>query len=157
MFKFLTEKEKIRRTERALKQVAARQKGSETTLSIAFVTMAESGNIDDITASEHLDLFAPWTSRISYSVGALREYNGALYRCLQAHTSQDDWTPDAVAALWTKVANPNEEYPAWSQPVGAHDAYAVADTVSHKDKKWASVVDGNVWEPGVYGWEEVSE
>lgn len=156
MFKFLTDKEKIRRAERDLKQVAARQKGSEATLSIAFVTMAESGSIDDITASEHLEMFAPWASNVAYSANALREYDGALYRCVQAHTSQDDWTPDAVPALWTKVADPNEEYPAWSQPVGAHDAYAAADTVSHKDKKWTSVADGNVWEPGVYGWEEVA-
>lgn len=155
MFKFLTDKEKFRRAERDLKQVSARQKGSEATLSIAFVTMAERGSIDDITASEHLELFAPWASRVAYSVGALREYNGALYRCVQAHTSQDDWTPDAVAALWTKVADPNEEYPAWSQPIGAHDAYAIGDNVTHNDKKWTSVAEGNVWEPGVYGWEEV--
>ncbi len=157
MFKFITEKEQILRAKRDLKSVSARQKNAEVVTSIAFVTMAENGNIDDVTASEHVDLFSPWASNVAYSVNALREYNGSLYRCVQAHTSQDDWTPDATAALWTRVADPNEEYPAWSQPIGARDSYGIGDKVSHSDKKWTSVVDGNVWEPGVYGWEEVLE
>lgn len=40
----------------------------------------------------------------------------------------------------------------WKQPEGAHDAYNKGDEVSHKGSEWTSDVDGNVWEPGVYGW-----
>lgn len=47
-------------------------------------------------------------------------------------------------------------YPAWVQPSGAHDAYQTGSCVSHNEKKWTSDVDGNVWEPGVYGWSEVT-
>lgn len=47
-------------------------------------------------------------------------------------------------------------YPAWSQPIGSHDAYAAGDKVTHNEKKWVSTCNANVWEPGVYGWEEVS-
>lgn len=59
--------------------------------------------------------------------------------------------------MWTQIGNPQEEYPEWYQPTGAHDAYSMGDKVSHSDKHWKSIVNNNVWEPGVYGWEEVTE
>ena len=45
-----------------------------------------------------------------------------LYRVVQAHTSQADWTPDSVPALYTPTVSPREGYPVWSQPPGGHDA-----------------------------------
>lgn len=126
--------------------------------SIVFVTMAEQGNLDDTTISEHSDMFPAWVVGVAYTVGKIVVYsNGILYKCVQAHTSQADWTPDKSANLWTPVADPAEEWPVWSQPVGAHDAYAKGDKVSHNDKHWVSTADNNVWEPGVYGWEESVE
>ena len=90
------------------------------------------------------------------TVGQIRRYtDGKLYKCVQAHTSQADWTPDTAASLWTPVSDPAEEWPEWSQPVGAHDAYSKDAKVSHNGKHWTSTVDSNVWEPGVYGWTEV--
>ena len=65
--------------------------------SIAFVTLAEAGQIDDTTATENVSQFAPWTYPVAYAVGNIRQYNGELFRCVQAHTSQADWTPDATA------------------------------------------------------------
>ena len=124
---------------------------------IVFVTMAEAGNIDPVTAAEHADLFAEWTYPVSYTVGQIRRYKGTLYKCVQAHTSQADWTPDTAVSLWSKTSDPAEEWPEWSQPVGAHDAYALGAKVSHKGKHWVSTTPNNVWEPGVYGWEEASD
>lgn len=124
---------------------------------VAFVALCEVGTLDTVTASEHAELFAPWAYPIAYTVGQLRRYNGKLYKCVQAHTSQADWTPDTAASLWSVAADPAEEWPAWSQPVGAHDAYAAGDKVSHNGKHWTSNVDSNVWEPGVYGWTEYTE
>ena len=121
---------------------------------IAFVTMAEKGDIDGVTAGEHPEMFAEWAPGVAYIPGNIRRYGGLLYRCVQAHTSQEDWTPDAAVSLWAKIADPAEEWPEWSQPVGAHDAYAAGDKVSHGGKRWTSSVDGNVWKPGVYGWDE---
>ena len=130
---------------------------TEQTNSIAFVTLAEAGRIDDVTAGEHAEVFTPWAADIAYVVGNIRRYSdGKLYRCIQAHTSQSDWTPDASVSLWACTSDPAEEWPAWSQPVGAHDAYAAGAKVSHNDKHWTSTCDANVWEPGVYGWEEYS-
>ena len=122
--------------------------------SIAFVGMAENGQIDDITATENVTQFSPWAFPVTYTVGNIREYGGALFRCVQNHTSQEDWTPTAAASLWTKIGDPAEEWPEWSQPIGAHDAYNAGDKVSHGGKRWTSDLDGNVWEPGAYGWTE---
>lgn len=125
--------------------------------SIAFVTLAEAGSIDDVTAGEHADMFAPWEPDVSYGVGNIRKYDGQLYRCVQAHTSQADWTPDAAVSLWAKIADPADEWPEWSQPVGAHDAYQTGDKVTHNGQHWISTVDNNVWTPGAYGWELAKE
>lgn len=107
--------------------------------------------LDDETALTGVELFPTW-ELISYSVGDRVQYNGTLYKCVQAHTAQSDWTPDATPALWTVVTI--EEWPEWVQPAGAHDAYAKGSKVTHNGKKWISSYDANVWEPGVYGWEE---
>lgn len=123
-------------------------------LSIAIVTLAEGGQIDDVTAGEYAEMFAPWAAGVAYAAGNIRRYDDALYRCIQAHTSQEGWTPDTAASLWVKISDPAEEWPEWSQPIGAHDAYSAGDKVSHGGKHWVSDVDGNVWEPGVYGWTE---
>ena len=124
---------------------------------IAFVVMAEAGSIDDTTAGEHAEVFAPWAVPVNYKAGNIRRHGGKLYRCVQDHTSQEDWTPDAAASLWVCTADPAEEWPAWSQPVGAFDTYGIGAKVSHNDKHWTSDTDNNVWEPGVYGWTEATE
>ena len=80
-----------------------------------------------------------------------------LYRCLEAHTSQDDWAPGTAPSLWVAISDPAEEWPEWRQPAGAHDAYAKGAKVSHNGKRWVSDVDGNTWEPGAYGWTQQDE
>lgn len=66
-----------------------------------------------------------------------------------------DWAPDATPALWVVVSI--DDYPEWVQPTGAHDAYSKDSKVTHNGKKWISSYDANVWEPGVYGWEEYKD
>ncbi len=156
MFKYKSIKDQLLESRRAVRQSQARQQSIEAATTIAFVTLAESGAIDETTATEHATLFSPWAESIAYEVGAIRLYNENLYRCVQAHTSQADWTPDVSASLWSKIGDPTVEYPEWSQPVGAHDAYTNGDKVSYNNKHWVSTVDANVWQPGVYGWEEVA-
>lgn len=152
---------RLSRTEARAAQQSAALPELQATSAIAFVIMAESGNVDEVTASEHMDVFAPWQPGVAYVVGSLRTYGQGdaikLYKCVQAHTSQADWTPDVATSLWAIAGNPTEEWPAWSQPIGAHDAYNTGDKVSHNAKRYMSTVDGNVWEPGVYGWDEVNE
>lgn len=112
--------------------------------------------LDDETALDVTDLFEPWKTGKDYAAGDRVKHEDILYRCVQGHTSQDNWTPDATPALWTRVSV--EEWPEWVQPTGAQDAYMTGDKVSHIGKHWISVVDNNVWEPGssYLLWEEVS-
>ena len=109
--------------------------------------------LDDATALTGVELFPVWATDTAYVVGDRVQYNGVLYKCVQAHTSQTDWMPDATPALWVIVSV--EEWPEWIQPTGAHDAYDKDAKVSHNGKHWKSTMDANVYEPGVYGWEEI--
>ena len=109
--------------------------------------------LTDDQAESVSDLYPYWGEGVTYSVGDRRQYDGLLYRCVQAHTSQADWTPPAVHALWVRTST--EEFPEWVQPTGAHDAYSKGAKCSHNSKHWISNMDANVYEPGVYGWDEI--
>ena len=113
-----------------------------------------SAALPDSEAYTAPELFPMWTLK-DYQTGDRVQYNGTLYKCLQAHTAQADWAPDKAVSLWVRVDDPSVEFPEWRQPTGAHDAYGKGNKVSHNGKHWVSDVDGNVWEPGVYGWSEV--
>lgn len=112
-----------------------------------------SAELPDSDAFDAAELFPMWALK-DYAVGDRVQYEGNLYKCIQAHTAQSDWTPDTAVSLWVKVDDPAVEWPEWHQPQGAHDAYAMGDKVSHNEKHWISDVDANIWEPGVYGWSE---
>lgn len=113
---------------------------------------AESLSDDDALGA--VELFQAWATGVSYTADERVSYADKLYRCIQSHTSQADWTPDATPALWTEVAKPGE-IPVWKQPTGAQDAYRIGDKVSHNDKHWINTLDYNTYEPGVYGWDEL--
>lgn len=100
-------------------------------------------------------VFPEWAIGKSYAVGDRVRYDGKLYRCVQAHDSQEGWEPPNTPALWVRTA-PEGEIPEWVQPTGAQDAYNTGDKVTHNGKTWESLVDANVWEPGVYGWDELT-
>ena len=138
---------------------------SNATASILFVTMAEAGQIDDVTATENADQFAEWAYPVAYKEGMIRRdpLDGALYKVNvgQGHTSQQGWNPSLTPALWKKIGDPAEEWPAWAQPLGDFDAYRRGDKVTHKEKRWictdTDAAGNNTWEPGVYGWTEATE
>lgn len=114
-------------------------------------------SLPDDDALEAVELFPAWATDTSYTADERVQYGEKLYRCVQTHTSQADWTPDATPALWTEVAKPGE-IPVWKQPTGAQDAYMTGDKVHYPGKDdpvYISTVDNNVWQPGVYGWELV--
>lgn len=114
-----------------------------------------SATLSDTDALTAVELFPKWTIK-PYEVGDRVRYEDTLYKCLQAHTAQETWKPDVSPSLWVRVDDPSIEWPDWVQPQGATDAYAKGAKVSHNDRHWISDVDGNVWEPGVYGWTEAS-
>ena len=108
--------------------------------------------LDDGQALGAAALYPLWAAGVDYKTGARVRYNGLLYRVLQGHTSLANWTPDAAVSLFVRIDEPGEAWPVWIQPLGAHDAYPLGAQVTHGGGRWLSAVDGNIWEPGIYGW-----
>ena len=118
---------------------------------------ATSSNLSDTDALSGIELFPKWQPDVSYVADERVRYNDKLYRVIQNHTSQADWTPDVTAALFTEVALPGE-IPVWKQPTGSHDAYQIDDKVHYPDAAgpvYISTVNNNTWAPDVYGWQLV--
>ena len=110
--------------------------------------------VDDNTALRMTEFYPEWATDTDYAAGFKAQYGGKLYKCLTAHTSQPDWTPEAAPSLWAKVLIPDPDtVPEWEQP-DSTNPYMQGDKVTHNGKTWTSTVDNNVWEPGVYGWTE---
>ena len=107
--------------------------------------------LDDETALTGVELFPAWVVGKAYAVNDRAQYNGTLYKCIQAHTSQADWMPSATPALWKTVSV--DEYPEWVQPTGAHDAYNIGDKVTYNGQHYVCTSDANVYAPDVYGWQ----
>lgn len=104
-----------------------------------------SKNATDEEALDNILAFPKWTVGKAYTKDERIRYNDVLYKVLQNHTSQADWTPDVAVSLYVRVSI--EEWPEWVQPTGAHDAYNKGDKVSHNEKHWESLIDANVYEP----------
>ena len=107
--------------------------------------------LDDETALTGVELFPAWVVGKAYAVSDRAQYNGTLYKCIQAHTSQSDWMPSATPALWKTVSV--DEYPEWVQPAGAHDAYNIGDKVTYNGQHYVCTSNANVYAPDVYGWQ----
>lgn len=118
-------------------------------------------SLSDDKAMEIVSVFDPWSVGKAYAVGDFVIYgtNGVgdpqLYKVAQAHTSQQDWTPDSAASLFYTIGLDNSGYPVWSQPAGAHDAYNEGDIVNYNGSLYKSLINGNVYSPEAYpaGWD----
>jgi hypothetical protein len=117
-------------------------------------------SLDEEKAMEIAYMYDPWKIGKSYNVGDFLTYgvNGVgdpqLYKVVQAHTSQADWTPDITPALYVAIGLDDQGYPVWSQPTGAHDAYNKGDIVDYNGTLYESLIDGNIYSPEAYpaGW-----
>ena len=113
-----------------------------------------STSLTDEDALQAVELFPQWVIGRAYAVDERLQYKSVLYRVVQAHTSQADWTPDITPAMFVIVSL--DEWPEFVQPTGAHDAYNKGDKVTFEGKHYISLIDGNVYSPAAYpaGWQE---
>ena len=112
---------------------------------------------EDAAALTGKDLYPVWNDKSAYKNGDRVRFNDILYKCLQDHTAQASWTPTDAPSLWAKVLIPTPSViPEWEQPESTNP-YMKGDKVKHNGKTWVSTIDNNVWEPGAYGWDEVTE
>lgn len=121
-----------------------------------------SQSLSDEQALESVELFPNWKNSIDYTTGTKVRYDGILYKVLQNHTSQADWTPPAAPSLFARILIPDENViPVWEQP-DSTNAYMTGDRVHYpteNDPVYESTIDNNVWSPVDYpaGWALISE
>lgn len=108
--------------------------------------------LPDDTALEVPEMFPMWEPR-AFTAGERVRYQGKLYKCVQAHTMNETYTPDAAVSLWALVIN--EGIPEWVQP-DSTNPYMKGDKVKHNGQTWVSDIDYNVFEPGVAGWSVIA-
>ena len=112
-------------------------------------------NLSDEEALEVAALYPTWISKegSQVNVGERYWYDGKLYKVVQSHTVQSNWTPDVSVSLFTEVSI--EEWPEWVQPTGSTDAYKIGDKVTFEEVHYISKIDYNTYSPIEYpaGWE----
>lgn len=109
-------------------------------------------NQTDETLIDNKAAFEFWRAGINAEKDKIYRYGEDIYKCIQPHTTQEDWTPDKVPALFDIVQS-GDGYPQWEP-----GSYAKGTKRSNLGKRWISNIDGNIWEPGatgVYTWDEV--
>jgi hypothetical protein len=111
------------------------------------VAAIETAEVDNFAS-----LFPAFRVGEAVTLDERRQYQGVVWKVAQPHTTQADWQPDLVPALWLRVNPPDVILP-WVQPQGSFDAYQIGDKVTYNDQTWICTAANNVYAPGVYGWE----
>lgn len=107
--------------------------------------------LNDETAIQLMELYPEWRvglviTQDDVDNGFRLRYNDKLYKVNHPHTTQADWVPGNVPALYTEISL--EEFPPFVHPTGAHDAYNEGDGMTYTDGyRYRSKYDGNVWSP----------
>lgn len=134
---------------------ANKQNTFRNQMEVATLLFVRNTNLSDEQALEVSMLHEEWAPDTPYVKDDRRLYEGDLYRCIEDHVSQTTWTPMASPSLWAKIlSGQSGDIGVWEQP-GPTNPYRKGDRVTHNGKTWTSDIDGNIWEPGVYGWTEV--
>lgn len=148
---------KILEMKSSLEGISKKINTSSNISSIVFAALAQNETLDDSTISEHSDIFPKWDDNWTGKRGSIVLDNGILYRSVHDIGKGQNVKPSDNPSVWSPIGKPGDEFPDWSQPLGAHDAYNTNDKATHNNKKWISIVDSNIWEPGIYGWNEYKE
>lgn len=120
-------------------------------------------SLDDTAALKVPALYDEWSGdAVSYKKGDRRRFQGTLVKCLQDHTSQPDWAPNAAPSLWSVILPGQDgsgvEVGVWQQP-GSTNPYGIGDRVVYNGHLWESNHEANVWRPGDVGapWTDLGE
>lgn len=125
------------------------------------MSMINAAEVTDEQALTVPSLFPAWKVGVAVNVGDRLYYeaNDQLYKVVQAHTTQADWTPDAAPSLFSPIGHDDSGFTVWIQPTGAHDAYNKGDIVNYNGTLYQSLIDGNTYSPEAYpaGWAVYTE
>lgn len=141
----MTHEERLAKAIEFNKQFVASKKAGE----IATRDLIKTDALAPGEIAQLVSLYPVFALGTAYKIGDVIQYAGALYKVIQAHTSQADWTPDITPALF-KLATPAGTILEFLQPTGAHDAYDAGDKVLFGGVVYESLVDGNAFSPTAY-------
>ena len=116
---------------------------------------------DDTEALNVKFLYKEFDKQIgrTLEVGEFIQYNDKLYKVLQAHTVQENWTPEAAPSLFAEVLTDptGETILEWQQP-SSTNPYMKGDKVRYEGVVYESLINQNVWSPSAYpaGWQVVN-
>lgn len=129
---------------------------SEIIMAVKTMLAKDAAELSDEEALSVAALYPTWASKMNttVSVGDRLWYDDKLYKVIQTHTVQNNWTPDVSDSLFVEVSI--EEWPEFVQPTGAQDAYNIGDKITFNGKHYVSLIDSNVYSPEAYpqGWQE---
>ena len=112
----ITEEEYTSTLERAKKSHAAREEvynrhrplTESEVLTMLLKQQVNTLEVDDQTACRMKAFYPVWKAGIAYSAGYKAQHSGRLWRCRQAHTSQEEWEPENVPALWEEICETHD-------------------------------------------------
>ena len=114
---------------------------------------------EDSVVLDNRTLLPEWEPGVQYTIDKKLIYNDIVYKVLQSHTSQSDWTPDVAVSLFARVLIPDEDViPDWEQP-DSTNPYMTGDKVRYNGHVYESLIDNNIWSPEAYpaGWKLIEE
>ena len=97
-------------TEQAKAEAAERHRPltESEALSLLLKQQVNTLEVDDQTACRMREFYPAWSAGIAYTAGYKVQNNGRLWRCRQAHTSQEGWEPENVPALWEEICETHD-------------------------------------------------
>lgn len=129
------------------------QTGPDYDQLLSAVKTMLSSSVEEMTDEEALEvaaLFPTWASKIGEAVTAGERlwYNTKLYKVLQPHTVQENWTPDTAVSLYVEVSI--EEWPPIPEIITAEQAYMAGDKGTWKGQHYICQIDNTVHNPDQY-------
>ena len=94
--------------------------------------------LTDEVALEYIALYPDWEIGKDLLVGDRIEHEGKLYKVVQAHTTQESWTPDLTPSLFEPIDIVNEG--TLTNPI-----IAAAGMCYFKDKYYLDETDGKIY------------
>ena len=88
---------------RAAAEAKRRPMSESEVLSMLIKQQINTLSVDDATAVRMVAFYPEWAKDTAYTIGYKVQYLGKLYKVIQAHTSQETWTPDITASLYTRI------------------------------------------------------
>ena len=94
---------RVKQAQADIRETSEKVTNIDETQRISFETLANDGQIDEQVVLAHKDTISEWVEGTFYKFGQYVRYLEKLYKVIQEHTAQGNWTPDITPALYAVV------------------------------------------------------